>query len=99
MKKRKMIGVRVPRDLEDQLRYEAKKEGLLLGEYLRKLLVEHANRVEERQELYGSLSSIKKGVELIGEKLAVAVEGILVTTGRLTKEQASKWVEDKIRRS
>lgn len=99
MKKRKMIGVRVPRDLEDQLRYEAKKEGLLLGEYLRKLLVEHANKVEERQELYGSLSSIKKGVELIGEKLAVGVEGILVTTGRLTKEQASKWVEDKIRRS
>ena len=94
-----MIGVRVPRDLEDQLRYEAKKEGLLLGEYLRKLLVEHANKVEERQELYGSLSSIKKGVELIGEKLAVGVEGILVTTGRLTKEQASKWVEDKIRRS
>ena len=92
----KPISFRINSQEVAKLEILATKAGLSRTQYARKILLEHLNDMELNQ-VKMKITALSTEVAGLKEGLANGMEAMLIAVGKVDKDEAQEWVNDKIR--
>ena len=98
-KEEKVISFRLDGEPLSQLEEVAKRNGVSLHEWAKKALIRELESGNLLPKIALTSDAIKNEVDELRKDISVAVEALLVSGGKATSEQASKFVKNNLRGS
>ena len=95
----KTIGFRVDNDLFSRFEEVSKREGIGPHEWVKQAALRELEGYNQIPKIALQTEVIKQELVELRKDLAVATEGILVSAGKATHEQASKFVKANLKGS
>ena len=95
----KTFGFRLDSANRERLEARAKKVGVTPGELAREIIVETLDDDREIDRLRLKVAAVAEELGDLRKDLSVAVQALLVSSGKVTQEQAQEWVRLNMRKA
>ncbi len=93
-----IVGFRLDTEAHSVLAQRAALLGVSAHELARYFVLAILAEGEERNELRESVDSLQTNVEELRQDLAMVVEVLLVTSGKVSESAAREWVKDNLQK-